>query len=347
VDRLYPVPSFLADELGRYVKIPKEEIETVVFVGVEANGSFGPVGTGFLVQTRHRGFDFTFMVTADHVLDLVRGDFVWIRLNNSSGEVAPPIRLAKNSKITNLPKEWDIAVLPIPELAAQYHARPYILDRNEHKAFLENVSNIELGDEVATIGLFTSHYGRTKNIPVVRHGHIAMLPDEPVWTRRSYLKAYIVEVRSILGLSGSPVFLNLPRMRTKDGGIQLIRGIGAILVGVMLGYFLIRSADDQIIVPKTQGGDVPEDGDDVSLDERNTGFALVCPIENLFDILELPAMRKSFDNAIEAHLKKAPFREAGVRPDGVAPPATDANPNHREDFTRLLGEAARKREQED
>ena len=75
------------------------------------------------------------------------------------------------------------------------------------ETFKEAVWLPTVGDEVATVGLYTSHHGHTKNIPVVRVGHISMLPDEPVMSTRGYVEAYLVEVRSIVGLSGSPVYI--------------------------------------------------------------------------------------------------------------------------------------------
>jgi hypothetical protein len=49
-----------------------------------------------------------------------------------------------------------------------------------------------------------------------------------------------------------------------------------------------------------------------------------------------PTISVSFDSAREAHVEPA-----------IGPPATDENPTHREDFTRLLGAAARKPPRED
>jgi hypothetical protein len=37
---------------------------------------------------------------------------------------------------------------------------------------------IGIGDELSVVGLFTRFYGRTKHIPIVRTGNIAMMPTE-------------------------------------------------------------------------------------------------------------------------------------------------------------------------
>ena len=54
--------------------------------------------------------------------------------------------------------------------------------------------------------------GRDRNFPIVRTGHIAMMPDEKIpkvkigdWEGNA--DAYLIESRSIGGWSGSPVFV--------------------------------------------------------------------------------------------------------------------------------------------
>ena len=71
--------------------------------------------------------------------------------------------------------------------------------------------NVGIGDELITVGLFTQRHGAQKKIPIVRSGIIAAMPDEPFEdqnTGKPY-HAYLVEARSIGGLSGSPVFVSL------------------------------------------------------------------------------------------------------------------------------------------
>jgi len=141
-----------------------------------------------------------------------------------------------------------------------------------------------VGDEVVTVGLYTSHYGVDKNIPVVRVGNIAALPDEPVLTSSGYVRAYLIETRSIAGLSGSPVFANLSAVRPRDDGVwvQPSYAGGVILLGVMLGYHVLQSAEDQILVPRNQQiADGPRLPSSTEIDERNTGFAVVVPTVEL------------------------------------------------------------------
>jgi hypothetical protein len=69
-----------------------------------------------------------------------------------------------------------------------------------------NRYNIGPGDETFVVGRFINHEGRQQNLPTVRFGCIAQMPDEPVLQQESFL----VEARSIGGFSGSPVFVYIP-----------------------------------------------------------------------------------------------------------------------------------------
>src|SRR5260370_996809 len=62
-------------------------------------------------------------------------------------------------------------------------------------------------------GLFESRTGESRNIPILRAGMIAALPGEPVdATENGHGKfpAFLIEARSIPGMSGAPVFIGRP-----------------------------------------------------------------------------------------------------------------------------------------
>jgi hypothetical protein len=277
------------------VRVDEEARRTVVFIGHETSGSFLPVGTGFLAGVRYKSTDFVFVVTADHVIDLIPEDTISIRMNRKAGD-ASAIKISKSTKIPSLDPNADLALFPLPPSHDIYDHSVVLLDREEYRKIVEEIWTPKLGEEIAVVGLYASHYGSVKNIPVVRVGHIAMMPDEPVLTQRGcYLRAYLMEVHSIIGLSGSPVYFNVPPTRIKEGKPQYLEGRTAFCMGVMLGYHLVSSAEDQIITPRHQGGSVTSE---YSLEERNTGFAVVVPIEKLFDLVETREMKKLFDEEI-------------------------------------------------
>jgi hypothetical protein len=169
--QLFPVPAFVADRLGLLMRVHPSTWRSVVYVGLNARGSFLPVGTGFCTGTRYRDHAFFNFVTADHVVDLVSGDTIYIRMNTKSGEAGAPIPIPKAARFPGIDRRLDLAIFPVPSLHEGYDADYVFLDRGEYNSILEEVWRPHLGDEVATIGLYTSHHGHTKNIPVVRVGN--------------------------------------------------------------------------------------------------------------------------------------------------------------------------------
>jgi len=130
---------------------------------------------------------------------------------------APVIRLNKHDgKYDVIPfklEDWtcsdehDLAVTPI--------------DPSRHKCIFINTDmavthstmaecDIGLGDEVFMVGRFVNHEGEQRNIPAMRWGHIAMMPYEPVYhpsNESGRQESFLVEIHTIPGYSGSPVFV--------------------------------------------------------------------------------------------------------------------------------------------
>ena len=115
-------------------------------------------------------------------------------------------------------------------------------------------------------------------------------------------------------------------------------GQGAALLGLMHGHFDVPNLNEDVVADE----DEPSRG-------IHTGIGVVIPMQKILETIEHPelvAMRKK----IVADLRKQNGAKADVISDdegGAAPPASDANPKHREDFNFLVGAAAQKREQED
>ncbi|MER8451533.1 serine protease [Mesorhizobium sp. M1428] len=307
-----PMPSFAERLLGVCVRVHSDIPKTVVFVGTEVGGRFNPLGTAFLGSVEHKGNYFNFVITAKHVIDLAGSQAV-IRLNRKERE---PIVLPLNHmKLVDPIHDLAVISIALPDAMDQF-CLP--LGRAVHLDELERKWRPDLGDEVATVGLYSSHHGVTRNVPVVRIGNIARMPDDELVRSNSggYISAYLVETKSILGLSGSPVFVNVPRVRfDQNGSMQTLRGarITEFPIGVMIGYHLVRSAEDQIAVPHNEDADPGPD-----TDERNTGFAVVVPIERVFDLLEKRELVAAMDETVN-HLSKT----GGFRPASVGGPQTD------------------------
>ena len=306
------MPYFVIEAMMR---VHRDIRKCVVYVGLEAAGGFVPLGTGFIVAIPFtETHAFMYLVTARHLIDeYIMGDTLWMRLNRLSG-IAESIALSRHNMITHPTRHDDIALFGLPWLGIDvYDYRALILSRERLQVGRSEMWDIGVGDEVVAIGLYTSHYGVTKNIPVTRIGNIALLPEEPVRIPGGhYADAYLIELRTIAGLSGSPVFVNTPTVQVRDGQLKYVKdGIPEALnpLGVLVAYHVVESAEDQVGVPRYQG---QEDAGTIrdSIDQRNTGFGVVIPIEHILDLVELPEFQEKTRAKYETDIKEIEKRGA-------------------------------------
>src|SRR3954453_18823905 len=110
------VPSYVLERLESLMRVEDNDIRTVVFVGVEFNGTFTPLGTGFLVAFKEGDLSAVYLVTANHVVDQISGEYVFVRVNRVSGAVEGCVttRVDKRTILCHKDKRNDIAVFPFP-----------------------------------------------------------------------------------------------------------------------------------------------------------------------------------------------------------------------------------------
>ena len=247
--------------------------------------------------------------------------------------------LDKSNIITHPDSKNDLALFSIGITGDIYDFIMVPLERSMHEGVVKKWEP-GLGDEVTVVGLYTSHYGEIKNRPIIRIGHIAAMPEEPVRTQNGIVAGYLIEMRSIAGLSGSPVFLNTPRVRVSENNqLETLSKPLLFPIGMHIGYHVVESKEDQIAVPQFQQRQGVRATSTTVPDEKNTGFGVVIPIERIFEIMELERMVKSFDFAHTERLKKSGFVPTSAV---KSEPSTKAdNTQHKEDFTRLVGVAAK------
>src|SRR5205085_11207524 len=185
------------------------------------------------------------------------------------------------------------------------------------------IHDIGIGDEVYLAGLFANRAGKEKNIPIIRVGNIAAMPDpkERILTRMGFMEAYLIEVRSLGGLSGAPVFVNLGLLRKMGGQFAystLPHGT-AYMIGLMHGHY-----DMEVIAPN--------EGDQArkAVERINKGIGIVVPSHKILEVLNQP-MVKEFEQKVEQGLRE---REL---------PTADSLVTETEPFTREVFEDALKR----
>jgi len=276
-----------------------------------------PAGTAFLVSVPVEDIAFVvYAVTARHVIDASRPyGQLFMRLNMPSAGFmdaeAPPQdewTMHPSTAVAAVPvavpglQAFDVKVLPVDML---------VTDESVTK------QNIGEGDEVSFIGLFTAHPGASRSEPVVRFGHIACMPYEPVPIKmdpapnaaRVPVRAYLDEVAAWGGQSGSPALLYFAPDRV-PGTITLggLTGGGFGLLGLVHGHYFHRQT------LSIRSGETIGEGD---LD-FNLGISVVIPAQDILSVLNSEEFMEQRRKAAEEFRKSA---------GGEPSPSSDPPPN--------------------
>jgi len=289
------------------MNVPDEVRKCVAFLACKDSKGMKLGGTAFIVGISSPTPDFpqlsfTYAITAKHVIDAIKENSVdglaYLRLN-FKGDGAKLIQ----SKLVDWrfhpsDKSVDVAVLPIP-MAQEFDHLFYPSVSFATPEVIKN-QGIGIGDEVFLVGLFVHHFGQERNIPILRVGNIAAMPEEKVHTKAGLVDAYLVEARSIGGLSGSPVFVNLSGVRTVGGNLS-VGGAGFYLLGLMHGHWHVEPESDTVVV-------------DSRKESVNMGIAIVIPAQKILEVLNQPEFEEARKKQIDI-LRK----QNAPTPDSKAP----------------------------
>ncbi len=187
--------------------------KSVVFFGKYKDGEFKAGGTGFFAVGRTSDrIGCTYLITARHVAKQLASDGIILRINTKGGG-AREVRNPQFEWVFHSDEEnVDVAAaISAPHRDDDVFAVPLSVLLTDFK---QGSKRVEAGAPVYVAGLFNLFAGQKKNIPVVHTGHVALLPEDeaiPVqnrWTGgRSMARAYLVQVQTLGGSSGSPVFI--------------------------------------------------------------------------------------------------------------------------------------------
>ncbi|MGB8508838.1 MAG: serine protease [Pyrinomonadaceae bacterium] len=206
-------------------------------------------GSGFLVwvkSERNEYLGFVYAVTNAHVIKEAKSPVV--RVNNRDGSTIIKAFTVADWKTH---KNSDLAMVCFESMISDSTPlyRAIKSDMLITKEMVE-LLNIGLGDDVYMVGRFVHHAGKKQNMPSARSGIVSMMPntDEPIrMTKKdSEPEAFLIEMRSLSGFSGSPVIFSIPpehgELRIERGG-KIERGdieLGAWLLGIDRGNFCFR-----------------------------------------------------------------------------------------------------------
>jgi hypothetical protein len=283
--------------------VPNELLKCVVFLGYQmADGSYRFAGTAFFVDRPVAEdlpeYAFGYLVTAKHVIEGVRRtglNQVWLRANVKGGGVAWGATNV-NDWVYHTRSACDIAAMRVrmpPEGEHLSISAPLWRD-----CVVPADTEPRIGEEIFIPGLFHFQANEHRNHPILRAGTIASLPGEPISTSIGSVNAYLVEVRSLRGLSGSPVFRQVSGFRS---GSLVLASPNFQLLGLVHGHFDFKAPP---IESQTKGRDAKSP-------TVNMGIGIVIPAWEItdvianFDEIEKPIVerirkeRPTPDNAID------------------------------------------------
>jgi len=258
------------------LKVPDFVPKSVAFVGAPADtiGSKEDylAGTCFFIGrvSPRTNLAHVYLITARHVVNATlqaTGGKVYIRLNHNDwgGQWIDTVA----SDWIMGPAKIDAAVLAfMPALQNIDHTVIPAYSMATQARLRENNQSVDLGDDLIISGLFIHHYGQQRNIPIVRIGNVATLLEHdvaaslgPGW--HDMINAYLIEARSIGGLSGSPVFVH----RLEEGTPTFA------LLGLMQGHYGTKAA---------------KSGEAANEESVNVGIGIVVPADDLEEVFRQP-----------------------------------------------------------
>jgi hypothetical protein len=265
--------------------------------------------------------------TAGHIVEATQGTGdLELRFNSKAGGVldfpADPDRWLVSQEV-------DLAIGAVDGVrASELDISPvpssFLLSR-------EQLAEHEVGegDDVVFSGLFSRFRGTTRNLPIVRFGRVALMPQEndPIPLRieddsgyvvfERIFPAYLAEVYSRGGHSGSPAFLVFPphRKPTEVAGVSGSGHVGIMgLIGLVVAHFDSELRD---------------------VDEANSGIAVLTPSWHILDMLE----REEIVDSVEKARKEIEARRPAAVPDASR---REDDQFTKPDFERALRKVTRK-----
>ncbi len=271
------------------MRVPDEVRDCVVFLGIQVTRDGGRAdfvwgGSAFFIsvpsETEPQKRGYIYLVTAKHVIDEIGDREIFVRINQRQGGAAiASLRGARWHFHETEATTVDVAVLPIAPSPEQFAYKVIGTDSFLTDTVIQTMG-IGVGDEAFMTGLFAHMSGKEQNIPIVRMGNVAMMPNDTVPTEEyGDIEAYLIEARSIGGLSGSPVFvresshMHVPASNTPF-----------FLMGLMHGHWKVPAGD----VNPSPLLDSAISGKNETI---NMGIAIVVPARKIMEVLNVTELR--------------------------------------------------------
>lgn len=270
------------------MRIPNELLKCVGFVSRDE-----PIldyrGSAFVVLVpKDERTGCLHLVTAKHVaIALQRGEAA-IAMNGKDGL---PLWMKNTTEVPwffHPDDAVDVAVLPIASVRMDEYDYQEIPTGIFVTPEITATHHIGVGDEIICLGLFSPFIGNARFTPLVRSGIMAMMPDGAL-PHPSFgsMEAYLIESRSMGGLSGSPVFVRNtvhPHGIGEDGQhIHFSASSDFHLLGLLSGHWKAPSGTN-------------------NESHANMGLSLAVPASKILDTLFSPELLSIREEAFKRGL---------------------------------------------
>jgi hypothetical protein len=289
-------------------RIDDQILDSVVYIyssEYDAKEAASPGGSGFLVCIPYEGYDnqgTLYVVTNRHVIYKAGASPV-VRLNTRDGEI-DTLPTSEDDWVYHQDSD-DLAVCELDISPAVFKFRCLPTELLLTQEVIEE-HHIGPGDNVFMVGRFVDHEGRQRNTPLVRFGHISMMPGEPVYNPERQIPqvSFLVEMFSVAGFSGAPVFVHIPLFEQRPGEeMPTQSAYGPWLLGVSWGHFQRyekvvykddkeQAVDEQWVVPSNSG---------------QTGVVPAWKLQELLNQKELVTARKRSEDEFKKGIADSSF----------------------------------------
>lgn len=263
-------------------------------------------GSGFLVCIPSEGYENPpttfYIVTNSHVVKKA-GSTPAIRLNTKDGSI-DALETSEDDWVHHQDGD-DLAICQIDVGwdAFKFSCMPPDVLLSQEKI---QEHAIGPGDDVFMVGRFVDHAGHQRNTPSARFGNISMMPGEPVYNvdRKMPQVSFLVEMFSLGGFSGSPVFVHIPLFATRPGqDMPTQSSYGPWLLGVSWGHF--RAYEK--VVWKDDKAQAVDENWVVSSNSGQMGVVPAWKLQELLNQEEVVMARKHAENERRQRIANDPF----------------------------------------
>ena len=283
------------------MRLPDDVLKCVLFLCLKEQGNKEKIhlfGTAFFATvpstTFPERYSHLYLITARHNIEDAEAE-----INSRPKKYHPKlfVRVNKGDEeaiTVELPDSWtypandviDVAVMPAGDLDNDaLDTRHLTLSCVATEVKIRH-HGVGIGSEVFVIGLFSLHEGTKRNSPIVRQGIISSMMNEQLMNAKKRKKygAYLTEVLSTKGMSGSPVLVRSNRTYVAGEKPQC----HVLLLGLMKGHF---SAELE--------GYSKEKGEDF-----HAGLSIVVPVQEILKVIDGEKLTKEREKRDQELIKE-------------------------------------------